>query len=56
MNNYQSSIITLSILEESAAQARHLSTLQTLESLVKHSDEPFKHIYENCLKILREGY
>lgn len=56
MNNYQNSVRTLSIIEEREAQAQHISTLKTIESLIEHSEEPFKHIYQNCLEILREGY
>ena len=57
MNNYQNSAITLSLMEESAAQAQYLLTLQTLESMVEHSENDIWHkIFVNALRIYKGEY
>ena len=43
--------------EEMNAQAQYLSTIQTIQSMIKHCEnEPYKHIYENCSKLMQEGH
>lgn len=60
MNNYQNSILTLSILQEREAQAefiRRSKMIANIESLIKGSDnEIVKSAYRGALEKVKEGW
>lgn len=49
--------LTYSAQEEYDAQASHIDLVKTLESMIEHcQNETYVHIFENCLKLVKEGY